>query len=119
MHRCQFFIRHDRTKEALADANAALKRKPENARLFMLRGRVHGRMEAWDKAVEDATIAISLEPKNWVGYEERSYLLAEQGRCDCYGDFRRVLTKSSAARAPASVHLVSGWNSPHHKRKAH
>lgn len=50
-----------------------IENKPKNARFYYLRGRIHGMAEQWDKAIEDYSNSIELNPYHYTPYHARGY----------------------------------------------
>ena len=77
--------------QALSDFNAALKLKPNDAKLYDYRGMVYRCKNMNDKALKDFDKAMKLDPKFALPYRNRAMLYSDLGKYDkCLADLNKA-----------------------------
>ena len=77
--------------QALSEFNAALKLKPNNAKLYDYRGMVYRCKNMNEKALQDFDKAMKLDPKFAMPYRNRAMLYSDLGKFDqCLKDLHKA-----------------------------
>ncbi|TRY89680.1 hypothetical protein DNTS_010125, partial [Danionella cerebrum] len=63
--------------ESLEDFSLILKQEPKNHKARTYRGRIFSKLGHFEKAVEDFTLAVHLNPNDWLAFYHRGCLLRE------------------------------------------
>lgn len=74
-----YFLKNDYPR-ALAEINEELAKNPENLRSLYVRGLIWGFHGDLAKAAEDFSRFTQWAPKEWAGYNDLAWVLAEQGK---------------------------------------
>ncbi|MFZ5453415.1 MAG: tetratricopeptide repeat protein [Thermodesulfobacteriota bacterium] len=77
--------------QALSDFNAALKLKPNDAKLYDYRGMVYRCKNMNDQAIQDFNQAMKLDPKFARPYRNRAMVYSDLGKFDkCLADLNKA-----------------------------